>query len=195
MTKQIGEGAYGKVRLSFKQGKGTLILNKYHQQQIINEILEMYYKIQLMKAVKHPFIIRLEDVIDNNDCPEKIYLDLELADWGDFFDYVSSRKRLPEQLAKFYFYQLALAIQYLHNRGITHRDIKLENISLETNAEESHLKLTDFDMSKLAADITKMTTMCGTKTYMAPELLMISSTNTYNKKVDLWCIGVNFLWV
>lgn len=76
-----------------------------------------------------PFIIRLMDVIDT---PEKIYIVMEAAGGGELFDRLVYNGRLPEATAKFYFYQLALAIEYLHSKKITHRDIKVQYLSAGT---------------------------------------------------------------
>lgn len=74
------------------------------------------------KYIHQPCIIRLQDVIDT---PEKICIVMELAEGGELFDRLTSNKRLPEATVKFYFFQLALAVQYLHMKKITHRDIKV----------------------------------------------------------------------
>lgn len=67
-------------------------------------------------------IVRLWDVFENS---ERIFLVMELAEGGELFDRITGNGRLPEPVTKFYCYQLALAIHHLHERGITHRDIKV----------------------------------------------------------------------
>ena len=59
------------------------------------------------------------------ECPERIYLVMELAEGGELFDRIKNNGRLSEPLSKLYCYQLALAIEHLHSRGITHRDLKV----------------------------------------------------------------------
>ena len=78
-------------------------------------------EIKILKSVSHPNIIKLEDVIDTKDF---LYIILELADGGELFDKINEKRRLSETEAKLYFYQMALAISYLHSKNICHRDLK-----------------------------------------------------------------------
>nr|XP_045600913.1 serine/threonine-protein kinase Chk2-like isoform X2 [Procambarus clarkii] len=190
MTKKLGEGNFGEVRLAYKQGSlercAVKILKKRGSQLLLNNIQQIKNEIQLLQSVDHPCIIRLQDVIET---PAMMYIIMELAEGGELFDRLTTTGRLPEATAKFYFFQLALAVQYLHAKNITHRDIKPENILLATDEENTRIKLTDFGLSKLAADASQMTTFCGTPTYIAPELLQFGGLS-YNNKVDLWSLGV-----
>ncbi|KAK7070630.1 Checkpoint kinase 2, partial [Halocaridina rubra] len=188
MTKKLGEGSFGEVRLAYKQGTlervAVKILKKKGSQILLNNIKQIENEIKLLQSVDHPNIIRLQDVIDT---PEKIFIIMEVAEGGELFDRLITNKRLPEMVAKFYFYQLVLAVQYLHMKCITHRDIKPENVLLAADKEYTHVKLTDFGLSKLAADTSQMTTFCGTPTYISPELL---GGGSYTNKVDMWSLGV-----
>ncbi|KAK4292502.1 hypothetical protein Pmani_034735 [Petrolisthes manimaculis] len=190
MTKKLGQGNFGEVRLAYRQGTlercAVKILQKRGSKLKLNNVQQISNEIELLRSVDHPFIIRLMDVMDT---PEKIYIVMEAAGGGELFDRLVDNGRLPEATAKFYFYQLALAIQYLHSKKITHRDIKPENILLATDEENTSIKLTDFGLSKLAADTSQMNTFCGTISYIAPELLD-TETLSYTKKVDLWSLGV-----
>ncbi|KAG7165109.1 serine/threonine-protein kinase Chk2-like isoform X2 [Homarus americanus] len=190
ITRTLGEGNFGEVKLAYKQGTlercAVKILKKRGSQLLLNNIKQINNEIELLQSVDHPCIIRLQDVIET---PEKMYIIMELAEGGELFDRLAANGRLPEATVKFYFFQLALAVQYLHMKSITHRDIKPENILLATDEEYTRVKLTDFGLSKLAVDASQMTTFCGTPTYIAPELLQFEGLS-YNKKVDLWSLGV-----
>lgn len=72
--------------------------------------------------VFQPCIIHLEDI---HDTIEAMYIILELMEGGELFDKIRSKGRLSESCAKLIFYQVVLAVHYLHNEGITHRDLKV----------------------------------------------------------------------
>lgn len=75
----------------------------------------------------------------------KVYLFMELAKGRELFDYVRNKGRLPEEHAAKIFYQIVLAVKYLHDNGIAHRDIKTENIMIDENY---NAKLLDFGLAK-----------------------------------------------
>lgn len=118
-------------------------------------------------------------------------MSLELMRGGDMIKRISEtpRRRLPEQLTKFYFLQMCEATKYLHDNGITHRDIKPDNILLASSDEESLLKITDFGLSKFVQTNSEMKTLCGTPQYVAPEILTTRGRGSYTKKVDIWSLG------
>jgi serine/threonine protein kinase len=81
----------------------------------------------------------------NGKTKEVLYVVLELASGGDFFDYViTSGERLPEDIARYYFKQLIEALSFLHKNDVIHRDLKLENLLLDNSYT---LKIADFGLS------------------------------------------------
>lgn len=116
---------------------------------------------------------------------------LELMRGGDMISRISNmpNRRLPEASAKFFFIQMCEAIKYLHDKGITHRDIKPDNILLASEDEETLLKITDFGLSKFVKKNSVMKTLCGTPQYVAPEILTTGGKGSYTKKVDVWSLG------
>ena len=90
------------------------------------------------------------------------------------------------------FFQILHAIQYLHEKGVCHRDLKLDNILLTKNCRSSaRLKVTDFGLSKEGVmGSSKMKSFVGTPMYMAPEILQGRNTKqTYTEKADMWSSG------
>ena len=105
---------------------------------------------------------------------------------GELFFHLRKAKRFPEARAKFYIAEIILAIEYLHKNGIIYRDLKPENILL---ADDGHLKLTDFGLSKQGIFKDEKTySFCGTPEYLAPEILLGLG---HDKAVDWWSL-VNF---
>ena len=101
---------------------------------------------------------------------EKIYMLLEYATGGDMLTYIQKlNSRIPEKDCKLWMKQLCNAVQYLHLKNIIHRDLKLENLLIDTN---KNLKLCDFgfckDVSKGSDELSK--TYCGSKAYASPGL-------------------------
>lgn len=102
---------------------------------------------------------------------------------------ILSIESLQESTVKFLFYQIVLAVQYLHSKEITHRDLKPQNILLSSQAPKARVKITDFGLSKLVNEDTFLRTKCGTPYYCAPEIWDEKNT-VYDKKVDVWSLGV-----
>ena len=130
-------------------------------------------------------------MFDIYDTPDSVFMILELMRGGDMISRISKmpQRKLPEASAKFFFIQMCEAMKYLHDKGITHRDIKPDNILLATEEEETLLKVTDFGLSKFVKKNSIMKTLCGTPQYVAPEILTTRGKGSYTKKVDIWSMG------
>lgn len=97
-----------------------------------------------------------------------IWIVTELCSGGELFDYLAEKGRLAEDESKFLFGQLCLAVAYLHEKGIVHRDLKLENVLLD---ERCRVKLGDFGFTREFERGVLMETFCGTTGYASPEML------------------------
>lgn len=192
MSKTIGTGACGEVKLAFEKStckkvavkiiskrKFSLTSSHLDQSSVDTEI-------EILKKINHPFVIKIENFIDSADY---FYIILELMEGGELFERIV-KSRISESTVKLYFYQILLAVQYLHDNGIIHRDLKLENVLLSSTNEECCIKITDFGQSKILGETSLMRTLCGTPTYLAPEVLNTAGTGGYSKAVDYWSLGV-----
>jgi serine/threonine protein kinase len=103
---------------------------------------------------------------------------------GELYKIFQSQKRFPEADVRFYAAQIILAVGELHNKGIMHRDLKLENIMVD---EDGYLKLIDYGLAKTVTEGQLATSYCGTPEYIAPEMVDGSG---HDFSVDWWAVGV-----
>lgn len=109
----------------------------------------------------------------------------EIASNGELYDYIINKKRLSEREARHIFKQIIAGIHYCHTNNVVHRDIKVENILLDSNGR---VKLADFGFSTFFKPGELMDTWCGSPQYCAPELYMAKLYEGPN--VDIWSLGV-----
>lgn len=117
-----------------------------------------------MKMLDHPNIVKLYQVIETE---KTLYLVMEYASGGEVFDYLVSHGRMKEKEARAKFRQIVSAVQYCHQKRIIHRDLKAENLLLDS---EMNIKIADFGFSNEFVPGEKLDTFCGSPPYAAPEL-------------------------
>ncbi|KAI1887449.1 hypothetical protein AGOR_G00190410 [Albula goreensis] len=140
-------------------------------------------EVAVLRRVKHPNIIML---IEEVDTPSELYLVMELVKGGDLFDAITSSTKYTERDASAMVFNLASALKYLHCMNIVHRDIKPENLLVCESLDGcKSLKLGDFGLATVVEG--PLHTVCGTPTYVAPEIIAESG---YGLKVDIWAAGV-----
>lgn len=196
VSKKLGFGACGIVRLVYD--RRTCI--KYAMKHVMKNMLAESTKVnnlndpervmneaKIMKALAHPCVIKMHDIVDK---PDSVYMVLEFMKGGDLLKRITTKKRLNDHISKLFFYQMCHAVKYLHDKGITHRDLKPDNVLLESADEETLLKVSDFGLSKFVQKNSVMRTLCGTPQYVAPEVLLTQGRGAYTKKVDIWSLGV-----
>ncbi|XP_011876015.1 PREDICTED: ovarian-specific serine/threonine-protein kinase Lok isoform X2 [Vollenhovia emeryi] len=186
--RKLGAGACGEVRLLFTKDGSKRFALKIIQKNcfdstdgnILNNPANVKNEVDILKKLKHPCIIHLEDI---HDTPKAMYIILELMEGGELFEKIKKQGRLSESCAKLIFYQVVLAVHYLHKMGITHRDLKPENILLKDHSDNPLVKVSDFGMSKFVNTQTMMRTFCGTPMYVAPEILATRGRSSYTSQI------------
>lgn len=195
ITRELGAGACGKVYLVFEKKSCDRYAMKVVQKKHFDSAEgrntsnpdKTMNEVNILTALKHPCIIRVEHIVDT---PDAVYIVLELMEGGELFDRIQYRKQLKESEAKLIFYQIVQAVKYLHDNKITHRDLKPENILLSSERQETLIKVSDFGLSKFVNSQSIMKTFCGTPLYVAPEVLETKGMGSYTAQVDIWSLGI-----
>ncbi|KAH7170845.1 hypothetical protein EDB81DRAFT_753310 [Dactylonectria macrodidyma] len=205
----IGKGAFAVVhRVTSKYDglpyaakeleKRRFIKNGVLDQKVENEM-------KIMQRVKHPNIVRYIEHFEWDD--RLLIIIMEFIPGGDLGKLISDRGILSEGVVRIMSQQLLSALGYLHTNNITHRDVKPDNI-LINSLDPIDLKLTDFGLSKMVdSEQTFLRTFCGTLLYCAPEVYTEYAEyddnglrsrgkkvrrmpgQRYNHAVDIWSLG------
>ena len=188
-------GAYGKVRL----GTHRLTSSRVAVKQIPKALsATLTREIHHHRQLHHPHVAQLYEVIATEN---SIWLVTELCSGGELFDYLTEKGRASEEEARHIFGQICLAVNYLHEKGIVHRDLKLENVLLD---ERCRIKLGDFGFTREFDRGSYLETYCGTTGYASPEMLegkkYLGPGNPFipprfdraniSPEVDVWSLGV-----
>lgn len=186
----LGSGMQAEVRQGFDNNNNKVvalkIIDKSKLRRRTLEALER--EVEIMKVIRHENILRLKAVAMDTTIANKsvAVLVLEIADGGELFEYLMHTKHFEEILARTYFHQLISALEHCHSQNIYHRDIKPENILMSSTYD---LKLADFGLGNFVEDENDLLkTECGTRSYMAPEILAHSGYQ--GDMADIWSAGV-----
>ncbi len=196
VIKKIGEGSYGKIYKVKNKQSGDIRAMKQIMKSKIPNIEKFQNEIKILSMVDHPNIVRLFEVIEDDK-----YFNLlqELCTGGELLEKMQRTQLKEKQIAKI-FNQIMSAVAYCHEKGIAHRDLKLENILFASEAPDSPIKIIDFgfsvllgkkDKDKDSNDLKKfgfkrMKSKVGTLYYISPEIIK----GNYDEKCDIWACGV-----
>jgi len=188
ILKVIGKGSYGEVHL---------ILHKKEKKQYVIKKLALLkaskrerkaaeLEAKLLSKLRHPNIVSYRDSFEGGD--GFLYIVMGFAEGGDLYTKLREHRERKDYLSEVqvvrWFIQICMAIQYLHQRHILHRDLKTQNIFL---TRTKMIKVGDLGIAKVLEGSTDMaTTLIGTPYYMSPELF---SNRPYNYKSDIWALG------
>ncbi|KAF7836866.1 CBL-interacting serine/threonine-protein kinase 1 isoform X1 [Senna tora] len=184
----LGKGSFGKVKLALNiHSHQHFALKIVDKSNIIplNLTYQIKREIATLKLLKHPNLVRLHEVFASKT---KIYMVLEYVNGEDLFDRIASKGRLTEAEGRKLFQQLIDGVSYCHNKGVFHRDLKLENVLVDN---KGNIKITDFGLSALPQHLRKdglLHTTCGSPNYVAPEVL--ANRGYDGATSDTWSCGV-----
>ncbi|KAM3591234.1 uncharacterized protein V6R79_025194 [Siganus canaliculatus] len=182
--KVIGDGNFAVVKECVERSTGQeFALKIIDKARCCGKEHLIENEVAVLRRVRHPSIIQLIEV---DETPTQLFLVMELVKGGDLFDAITSSTKYSERDASAMVFNLAGAIKYLHRMNIVHRDIKPENLLVcEYPDGTKSLKLGDFGLATVVEG--PLYTVCGTPTYVAPEII---AETGYGLKVDIWAAGV-----
>ena len=189
ITKELGKGSYAVVKLAVhKLTKNKYAIKIYSKQSLIDPQKRNVVKneINILKQIDNENVMKLYEVIDTSS---NLYLVLEYINGVNLLEILKKVKDhyIKEQRAKKLFLQVVNGISYCHKKNIFHRDIKLENILV---LKDDTIKIIDFGFGVKCNKDTYQKILCGTPSYMPPEILKKEKyIACYG---DVWSLGVLF---
>ncbi|XP_065520096.1 microtubule-associated serine/threonine-protein kinase 4 [Lathamus discolor] len=198
--KLISNGAYGAVYfVRHKETRQRFAMKKINKQNLIlrNQIQQAFVERDILTFAENPFVVSMYCSFETR---RHLCMVMEYVEGGDCATLMKNMGPLPVDMARMYFAETVLALEYLHNYGIVHRDLKPDNLLVTSMG---HIKLTDFGLSKVG--LMSLTTnlyeghiekdarefldkqVCGTPEYIAPEVILRQG---YGKPVDWWAMGI-----
>uniref|UniRef100_A0A8C3KM04 non-specific serine/threonine protein kinase n=1 Tax=Calidris pygmaea TaxID=425635 RepID=A0A8C3KM04_9CHAR len=198
--KLISNGAYGAVYfVRHKETRQRFAMKKINKQNLVlrNQIQQAFVERDILTFAENPFVVSMYCSFETR---RHLCMVMEYVEGGDCATLMKNMGPLPVDMARMYFAETVLALEYLHNYGIVHRDLKPDNLLVTSMG---HIKLTDFGLSKVG--LMSLTTnlyeghiekdarefldkqVCGTPEYIAPEVILRQG---YGKPVDWWAMGI-----
>ncbi|XP_059163745.1 MAP/microtubule affinity-regulating kinase 3-like isoform X17 [Physella acuta] len=184
LIKTIGKGNFAKVKLAKHVPTGREVAIKIIDKTQLNpsSLQKLFREVRIMKMLDHPNIVKLFEVIETE---KTLYLVMEYASGGEVFDYLVAHGRMKEKEARAKFRQIVSSVQYCHQKHIVHRDLKAENLLLDS---DMNIKIADYGFSNEFVPGNKLDTFCGSPPYAAPELFQGKKYD--GPEVDVWSLGV-----
>lgn len=198
VLKAIGKGYTSKVLLTHHIKSNTPVAVKIYRPRKELSLLEQEFEneVTTMKSVQHKNVLKIyaannEGIYryDGNRKNPKpiIYLGVEVCSGGEFFDYIKDPgKGFNEKISRYYFHQIVEGLRAVHASGISHRDLKTENMFLD---DKYNIKIGDFGFAKYCSSSnSKFTSHLGTPGYQSPQMLMSKNYNGFDN--DCFALGV-----
>ncbi|XP_063981056.1 microtubule-associated serine/threonine-protein kinase 3 isoform X2 [Diachasmimorpha longicaudata] len=200
VLKLVSNGAYGAVYLvKEKSTRLRFAMKKINKNNLMlrNQVDQVFAERDIMSFTDNPFVVSMYCSFETK---KHLCLVMEYVEGGDCASLLKNIGPLPPDMARFYFAETVLAVEYLHSYGIVHRDLKPDNLLITALG---HIKLTDFGLSKMGLmslatnlyegyidrDTRQFSDkqVFGTPEYIAPEVILRQG---YGKPVDWWSMGI-----
>ena len=181
----IGRGTFGKVKIGVHLPTNEKVAIKILEKEKIKDKEDsdrVMKEMKFLKTLSHPNIIKVFEILENE---KYFFIVMEYAGGGELFHYICRKKRLNENEASLYYYQIINGIEFMHKHNIVHRDLKPENLLL---TQGKLIKIIDFGLSNYFYEGVQLSTPCGSPCYAAPE--MVQGKKYSGIKVDIWSSGI-----
>ena len=187
IKRTLGQGTFGKVKLGiYLPNQEKVAIKILEKERIVEQDEEIRVKreFDMLAQFNHPNVILVAEIFEST---ESFYSVMEYCEGGELFNYIVKNRRLCEEEASFFYFQLINGLEYIHSLGIVHRDLKPENLLL---TKDHLLKIIDFGLSNYFKKGQKelLVTPCGSPCYASPEMV---AGKTYDGfKIDIWSTGI-----
>ncbi|KAM3142588.1 hypothetical protein pb186bvf_005247 [Paramecium bursaria] len=187
---QIGQGAFGRVIIGMNRQTGQVMavkqVYKGNMREKDEKVISLQREIELLSKLQHPNIVRYYGSENTSDF---LNIFLEFVSGGSVQSMLVKFGKFKENMIRIYLTQILNGLDYLHSKGVIHRDIKGANILIDNNGQP---KLADFGSSKIMGDLMNETlgSICGTPNYIAPEVI---KQQQYGIKADIWSLGCTII--
>ncbi|OMJ78931.1 hypothetical protein SteCoe_21151 [Stentor coeruleus] len=183
----LGQGIFSIVRKAICLKTGAIVVIKSYDKakcKIHAQHINISQEIEIMQKISHKNIVRF---IDSFETEKDMHIIIEYISGISLYSFLKKHvgTRLPEKEAKDIFEQIFSAVEYLHDKNISHGDLKLENILITSS---NIVKIIDFGFSSY--NDTKKSVFCGTSSYLSPEIVQM--TEYFPGPSDIWALGVIF---
>ena len=177
--------SYGKITLArCLIDEKFYILKIFKKSRLAKEISNLKREWKIMKTFKHAFLLELKYTYKTD---KTLNMVIEFCEGGDLLNVTREKKKLTEKEAKFYMFQLLIALRELHGKQIIFNNVKTENIVID---RYGYIKLKDFSLARMAAENTdEEDYFRGTLQYISPELIKGQKSKF---EYDVWCMGIVF---
>ncbi|KAJ2548816.1 hypothetical protein EV175_004680, partial [Coemansia sp. RSA 1933] len=204
---RIGRGGFGRVYRAQPRDAQQYVLGAEAQGYVAIKVVDkralrdaaaearLATEVAIHEGLDHPAVVQMHDSFEDE---RFVYMVLEYCERTDLWRYLRQRHvqatgmtggtgelaSLSEAETRFVVRQIAAAVAYMHSQGVLHRDLKLANILV---ARSMAVKVGDFGLAtRVGEDATEPTTMCGTPSYISPEIM---ARQPYGFEADVWALG------
>ena len=182
--KLLGAGHFGTVRRAkfICDSKRNYAIKTIPMEKLVGDIYLLKRELEILRLMDHPNLVKFYDFYSLNPY---IHIVMEFCSGGSLFNKLMKEKVFSEEYTRTVMFQVLGAVSHLHDRGICHRDLRLENFMIVNRMNQDKVKLIDFGLAKMFSS-SELKTKVGQYHYVAPEIF----SKAYSPQVDSWSCGV-----